>query len=86
MSVVSKYKNEPIQARVGVGAYTYKCVLDTEETGIIKIEIFANSPDVAITYAATQLNGVVVSWAYISPDIISIILAPYNNGTCLLYI
>lgn len=86
MSVVSKYKNEPVQVRIGVGVYTYKCVLDTEETGIIKIEIFAGSPELAIICAAQQFNGVVVSWSYISPDIISIILAPYNNGTCLLYL
>ena len=85
MSLVSKYKNSPIQSRVGTGSYTYKCVLDTEETGVVKIEIFADSPEMAINLAASQF-GVVINWSYIGDDIISLILAPYSSGTCLLYL
>lgn len=84
MSLVSRYKDTPITNRYGRGSYTYKCVLDTEETGIIKIEIFANNVEEAVSIAANQF-GAVVSWSYISDDIISLILAPYSSGTCLLY-
>ena len=84
MSLVSNYKNYPISGRFGSGCYTYKCVLDTDETGIIKIEIFANSVEEAVSIAETQF-GVVLNWAYISQDIISLALAPYSSGTCLLY-
>lgn len=85
MSLVSRYKDTPVSGRYGVGNYTYKCVLDTDETGIIKIEIFANSIDQAVNVAACQF-GSVISWSYISEDIISLILAPYKSGTCLIYI
>lgn len=84
MSLVSKYKDTPVTDRIGVGSYTYKCVLDTEQTGIIKIEIFANNVEAAINIAVQQF-GALVNYSYISSDIISLILAPYSEGTCLLY-
>lgn len=85
MSLVSKYKDVPVTNRLGVGNFTYKCVLDTEQTGIIKIEIFANTVESAINIAVQQF-GALVSYSYVSSDIISLILAPYSDGTCLLYI
>lgn len=85
MSLVSKYKDVPVTNRFGVGNFTYKCVLDTEQTGIIKIEIFANTVEAAINIAVQQF-GDLVSYSYVSSDIISLILAPYSDGTCLLYI
>lgn len=85
MSLVSKYKDVPVTNRIGVGNFTYKCVLDTEQTGIIKIEIFANTVEAAINIAVQQF-GALVSYSYVSSDIISLILAPYSGGTCLLYI
>lgn len=84
MSLVSKYKSTPVSNRFGVGNFTYKCVLDTEQTGIIKIEIFANTVENAINIAVQQF-GALVDYSYISSDIISLILAPYSDGTCLLY-
>ena len=84
MSLVSGYKDYPVNGRFGNGCYTYKCVLDTDETGIVKIEIFANSVEEAISIAEVQF-GVVLEWSYLSQDIISLILAPYSSGTCLLY-
>jgi hypothetical protein len=85
MSLVGKYKDVPVTNRFGVGNFTYKCVLDTEQTGIIKIEIFANTVEAAINIAVQQF-GALVSYSYVSSDIISLILAPYSDGTCLLYI
>lgn len=85
MSLVGKYKDVPVTNRLGVGNFTYKCVLDTEQTGIIKIEIFANTVEAAINIAVQQF-GALVSYSYVSSDIISLILAPYSDGTCLLYI
>lgn len=85
MSLVSKYKDVQVTNRFGVGNFTYKCVLDTEQTGIIKIEIFANTVEAAINIAVQQF-GALVSYSYVSSDIISLILAPYSDGTCLLYI
>lgn len=85
MSLVSKYKDVPVTNRLGVGNFTYKCVLDTEQTGIIKIEIFANTVEAAMNIAVQQF-GALVDFSYISSDIISLILAPYSDGTCLLYI
>lgn len=85
MSLVGKYKAVPVTNRFGVGNFTYKCVLDTEQTGIIKIEIFANTVEAAINIAVQQF-GALVSYSYVSSDIISLILAPYSDGTCLLYI
>lgn len=85
MSLISKYKDVPVTNRFGVGNFTYKCVLDTEQTGIIKIEIFANTVEAAINIAVQQF-GALVSYSYVSSDIISLILAPYSDGTCLLYI
>lgn len=85
MSLVSKYKDVPVTNRFGVGNFTYKCVLDTEQTCIIKIEIFANTVEAAINIAVQQF-GALVSYSYVSSDIISLILAPYSDGTCLLYI
>lgn len=85
MSLVSRYKDIPVQSRVGNGMYTYKCVLDTDETGVVKIEIFANSPEIAVNLASMQF-GAVLNWSYIGDDIISLILAPYSSGTCLLYL
>lgn len=85
MSLVSKYKDVPVTNRFGVGNFTYKCVLDTEQTGIIKIEIFANTVEAAMNIAVQQF-GALVSYSYVSSDIISLILAPYSDGTCLLYI
>lgn len=85
MSLVSRYRNIPVQNRIGNGAYTYKCVLDTEETGVVKIEVFANSIDIAINLVEMQF-GAVLNWSYIGDDIISLILAPYSSGTCLLYL
>lgn len=85
MSLVNKYKDVPVTNRFGVGNFTYKCVLDTEQTGIIKIEIFANTVEAAINIAVQQF-GALVSYSYVSSDIISLILAPYSDGTCLLYI
>lgn len=85
MSLVSKYKDTPVINRYGRGSYTYKCVLDTEQTGIIKIEIFANTVEDAINIAVQQF-GALVNYSYVSSDIISLILAPYSDGTCLLYI
>ena len=59
-------------------------LVDTDETVIVKIEIFANSVEEAISIAELQF-GVVLEWSYLSQDIISLILAPYISGTCLLY-
>lgn len=85
MSLVSRYRDFPVQNRIGDGAYTYKCVLDTDETGVVKIEVFANNPEIAISLVEMQF-GIVLNWSYIGDDIISLILAPYSSGTCLLYL
>lgn len=85
MSLVSNYKCVPVSGRFGQGCYTYKCVLDTDETGVMKIEIFADSVEQAVSIAALQF-GAVLSYSYVSDSIISLILAPYSSGSCLLYL
>lgn len=85
MSLINSYKNYPVAGRFGSGCYTYNCVLDTDETGIIKIEIFANSVEEAVVIAEAQFE-VVCDWSYVSQDVVSLILAPYSSGTCLLYV
>lgn len=84
MSLVDNYKNYPVTGRYGQGYYSYCCVLDTNETGVVKIEIFADFLEEAIEIAQNQF-GAIYDWSYISQDIISLILAPYSSGTCLLY-
>jgi hypothetical protein len=84
MSLVSGYKDVPVSNRIGIGSYTYKCVLDTQETGVVKIEVFANNVELAMQCIATQF-GTIVDFKYVSKDIISLILAPYRTGTCVLY-
>lgn len=85
MSLISNYKYIPVSGRFGQGCYTYKCVLDTEETGVTKIDIFADSVELAINIVALQF-GAVLSYSYVSDNVISLILAPYSSGSCLLYL
>jgi hypothetical protein len=86
MSLVSGYRDIPITGRYGIGVYTYKCVLDTREWGTRKIEIFANNLDMALSQVALVF-GVINRWEYIDKEmsIVSIVLAQYQTGTCVLY-
>lgn len=84
MSVVNAYKDVPIYDRLGAGMYTYKCVIDNDSLGVKKYDIFANSINEAL-YIIGCTFGNVLSWCYIGNDVMSLDLAPYPNGTCLIY-
>ena len=84
MSLVESYKNKPISGVYGVGSYLYTCVLDTSITGIKKYSVYANNVDEAM-YIIGCTFGNILSYTYISNDIISLILDGYADGTCILY-
>ena len=85
MSVVDSYIDVPVSNRFGCGCYTYKCVFDSSETGIIKVEIFADNVEQAISLIACNY-WTISSWNYISNDIVAITFSYGMSGTCLLYI
>ena len=85
MSITNNYVDYPVSGRFGSGMYTYKCVLDTSDTGVVKIEIFADTVEDAM--AIVECNfGTIVNYSYLNDYLISLILAPYSDGTCMLYV
>lgn len=84
MSLVNHYKDVPIAGRYGSGAYTYKCVVESEYSGVVKVEIFAPSVDIALNTAA-QVFGAIAGWTYMNDDMISINFVTYPGATALLW-
>lgn len=85
MSVVDSYKDKPVFGVYGAGSFLYNCVLDTSVTGIKKYSIYANNVDEAM-YIVGCTFGNILSYSYISNDVLSLVLEGYPDGTCLLYI
>ena len=86
MSLVSRYNDVPVSFRTGNAncAYTYKCCKESELEGILKFEIMADSIEMAIAIVECQL-GNVMSWTYVSNDVISLSLSMFPNDSCLLW-
>lgn len=85
MSVVSQYIDVPVSSRIGSGCYTYKVVFDAPETGVIKIEIFANTVESAIAILASNYYPI-ANWVYVSNEVVAVTFQYGITGSCLLYI
>ena len=84
MSLTSVYKNTPIAGIFGAGNFLYSCVLDTSIVGVKKYSIYANNVNEAMYIVGCQL-GNILSYSYISNEVMSLILDGYTDGTCILY-
>lgn len=84
MSLPARYADVPIVGRFGNGCYSFILLVDGDETGTQKYEIYANEWSLALEIIHYNLSPV-VEWFQSSADTINIVLGNGFTGTAVLY-